>query len=154
VVSKIRPLEIITKKQTEYLALTGAATKIELTPLQPSFKSFAGNAPQALNHSLLRPYLWEVPASSMLPLCIELFLYQLLLLIFIFFRREDEDPANKPFLLFAICFTLSVFMVIGYIVPNLGSLVRYRSLYLPLIITPLLCCMNWEKLAKSFKIKK
>jgi len=151
---KIDPPGIITKKQTEYLALTGAATKIELTPLQPTFKSFASNAPQALNHALLRPYIWELPVRSMLPLCIELFIYQLLLLVFIFFRSKDADPANIPFLFFATCFTISVLLIIGYIVPNLGSLVRYRSLYLPLLITPILCSLDWERLTGIFKIKK
>lgn len=154
VLSKIKPLDIITKKQTEYLALTGAATKIELNPLQPTFKSFAVNTPQALNHSLLRPYLWEAPVNSLLPLCIELFLYQLLLLVFFFFKRKDINPGNRPFLIFAICFTLSVFLIIGYVVPNLGSLVRYRSIYLPLLITPLLCCLDLDKLAMLLKIKK
>lgn len=153
-ISKIEPLNIITQKQTDYLQLTGAATQIKLTPLQPTFISFVTNAPQALNHSLLRPYLWEVPVKSMIPLCIELFLYQLLLLIFILFRRKDLTPANKPFILFAIFFVLSVFLIIGYIVPNLGSLVRYRSLYLPLIITPILCAADWAKLATFLKIRK
>ena len=153
IVSTIKPLEIITKKQTEYLELTGASTQIKLTPLQPTFKSFAGNAPEAINHSLLRPYLWEVPVKSMLPLCIELFFYQLLLLIFIFFRRKDFNPANSLFILFAIFFTLSVFLIIGYIVPNLGSLVRYRSVYLPLIITPILCSFDWDKFLSVLKLK-
>ena len=153
IVSTIKPLEIITKKQTEYLELTGASTQIKLTPLQPTFKSFAGNAPEAINHSLFRPYLWEVPVKSMLPLCIELFFYQLLLLIFIFFRKKDFNPANNPFILFAIFLTLSVFLIIGYIVPNLGSLVRYRSLYLPLIITPILCSFDWDKFLSVLKLK-
>ena len=154
VVDKIKPLEIITIKQSEYLKLPGAATKIELTPLQPTFKSFATTAPQALNHSLMRPYFWELPVKSLLPLCIELFLYQVLLVLFIFFRRKDALKANSSFLLFATFFTLSVFLLIGYIVPNLGSLVRYRSLYLPLIITPLLCCVEWNKLPGINLIKK
>jgi hypothetical protein len=146
VVPKIKPVEIIIAKQTEYLNLEKAATQIELTPLQPTFKSFASNTPQAINHSFLRPYLWELPVRSILPLSVELFFYQFLMLLLIFFRRKDFDQALLPFLLFAIFFVFSVFLIIGYIVPNLGSLVRYRSLYLPLVITPILCFINWEKL--------
>lgn len=153
-VPKIKPLTIITAKQTEYLKLQGAATQIELTPLKPTFKSFASHAPQAINHSFLRPYLWELPVKSILPLSIELLGYQILMLLLIFFRRKDSDPVQKPFLLFSCIFVISVFLIIGYIVPNLGSLVRYRSLYLPLIITPALCYVNWEKLrGKSQFIK-
>ncbi|MEP7238555.1 MAG: hypothetical protein ABI685_11840 [Ferruginibacter sp.] len=154
IINKIQPPEIIVKKQTEYIQLPVAATQIKLTPLQPTFISFAANAPQALNHSLLRPYLWELQVNSLLPLCIELFFYQLLFVLFIFYRRKDTNFADKPFLYFAIFFTLHVFLFIGYIVPNLGSLVRYRSLYLPFIITPLLCYLDWNKLATALKIKK
>ena len=153
VVQKIKPLQIITAKQTEYLKLQQAATQIELTPLQPTFKSFAVNAPQALNHIFLRPYIWELPVKAILPLSIELLGYQILFLLLIFFRRKDFNPVNKPLLLFILFFIITTFLIIGYIVPNLGSLVRYRSPYLPLIITPFLCCIDWGRLASKFQVK-
>jgi hypothetical protein len=153
VLHKIKPLEIIIAKQTEYLKLEKAATQIELTPLLPSFKSFASNAPQAINHSFLRPYIWELPVRSVLPLSIELLGYQVLILLLVFFRRKDLPPPNKPFLVFVLFFCISVFLIIGYIVPNLGSLVRYRSLYLPLLITPVLCSIDWEKLLGRTQVK-
>ena len=152
-VHKIKPLEIIIAKQTAYLKLEQAATQIELTPLHPAFKSFASNAPQAINHSFLRPYIWELPVKSILPLSIELLAYQFLILLLVFSGRNDFKAFNKPFLLFSLCFIFTVFLIIGYIVPNLGSLVRYRSLYLPIIITPVLCCVNWKNLAAKFQIK-
>lgn len=142
-VPNIRPMDIIIAKQNEYLKLEKAATQMALTPLQPNFKSFVTNAPQAVNHAFLRPYLWELPVKTMLPLCIELFACQVLMILFIFFRRRNFDPFNKTYLLFAVFFILTVFTITGYIVPNLGSLVRYRSIYLPLIITPLLCLLKW-----------
>ena len=151
IVPKIKPLEIIIVKQTEYLKLQGAATQIELTPLQPTFKSFAFNAPQAINHIFLRPYIWELPVKSVLPLSLELLGYQFLILLLIFFRGRDFDFAQKPFLLFVCFFIVSVLLMIGYIVPNLGSLVRYRSLYLPLIITPVLCYVDWQKIKNIFQ---
>ncbi len=140
---KVQPMELVVKKQTEYLELTGAATSIKLTPLQPGFKSFAMNAPEALNHSLLRPYLWEMPVAQIIPLSIELFIYQLLFILLIFYRKRRSAFNDKDILLFIVFFTASVFLLIGYIVPNLGSLVRYRSLYLPFLITPLLCWIDW-----------
>jgi hypothetical protein len=153
VISKIKPLEIITSKQTEYLKLPKAATEIELTPLVPTFKSFVASTPQAMNHSLVRPYLWEMPVRSILPVSLELFIYQILFLLFIFFRRSMIKHEQRPFLFFSLFFLLTVFLMIGFIAPNLGSLVRYRSLYLPLMITPFLCYIDWEKLASKFQIK-
>jgi hypothetical protein len=153
VAPKIKPLEVIIAKQTEYLKLKKAATQIELTPLQPTFKSFAVNTPQAINHIFLRPYIWELPVKSILLLSIELLGYQFLILLLIFFRRKEFDHINKAFLFFVLFFIISAFLIIGYIVPNLGSLVRYRSLYLPFIITPILCYLDWQKLKSNFQFK-
>ncbi len=151
-ISAVKPLEIITQKQYEYLHLPKSETEINLPQLQPNFKSFAINAPQSFNHVLLRPYIWELPVKSLLPLNIELLIYQLLFLAFLFFRIKETNGAN-PFIYFAVAFTLTIFLLIGYIVPNLGSIVRYRSLYLPLIIIPLLCSIDLDKMKAIVKIK-
>ena len=152
-IKAVKPLELITQKQFDYLHLEKPKTEIGLTPLAPNFKSFAANTPEAFNHVLLRPYLLELPVKSLLPLNIELLFYQLLFFVFLFFRRRGTTDSNTPFIYFAVFFTLTIFLLIGYIVPNLGSIVRYRSLYLPLVITPLLCSIEWEKVKKTFKIK-
>jgi len=142
--TKIDPMQIVIKKQADYMELKGAATQIELTPLKPNFKSFIANAPQALFHSVLRPAPGEQPLKSLLPFSLELFLYLFLVLMLVFFRNKDL-PADKGFLFFILFFCFTIFLIIGYIVPNLGSLIRYRSLYLPLIITPVLCSLNWKR---------
>ena len=151
-VRKIDPLEIIIQKQTEYLKLPTSETQINLSPLSPNFKSFAANAPESINHLLLRPYLWELPVKTLLPLNIELAIYQLLFILFLFFRRKEENSATASFLYFAVFFTLTVFLLVGYIVPNLGSIVRYRSLYLPLVITPLICMIDWRRITGWIKM--
>jgi len=148
------PLEIISQRQSDYLSLGPSATQIELKILSPDLKSFMSNTPQALNHVLMRPYLTELPVSSILPLGIELAFYQFLLLLFLFFRRKNPDPANRSFLYFALFFSFSGLLLIGYIVPALGALVRYRSLYLPFIITPLICQVDWGKIKRLIQVKK
>lgn len=151
--SKIEPMQLVITKQTEYAELTGAETQIAVTALQPNFKSFAMNAPEALNHSFLRPYLFELPVLSLLPLNIELLIYQLLFILLIFWRVKNAGFDDRHYLWFAVFFILSAFLLIGYVVPNLGSLVRYRSIYLPLIITPLICQINWPFLKRKLYIK-
>ncbi len=146
IITRINPPGIIAQKQAAYKSLPVAATQIELTPLQPTFKSFAANAPQTLGHALFLPYPGMQPVSSLLPFSLELFFYLFLLFLLIFFRRKDAVADNKSFLFFVLFFTLTVFLFIGYIVPNIGSLVRYRSLFLPFIITPVLCYLDWERL--------
>jgi hypothetical protein len=151
--SKIDPPGIIVQKQTAYKSLPEAATQIGLTPLQPTFKSFASNAPQAMTHVLFLPYPGVQPVNSLLPFSFELFLYLFLLLRLHFYIRKGPGLINKPFLFFVLFFTFTVFLFIGYIVPNIGSLVRYRSLFFPLLITPLLCCMDWKSIKISFELR-
>ena len=145
ITTKINPPVIIAQKQAAYKSLPVAATQIELTPLQPTFKSFAVNAPEALTHVLLLPYPGQQPISSLLPFSLELVFYLFLILLLFFFRRKDAAQDNRHFLFFVLFFTCTVFLFIGYIVPNMGSLIRYRSLFFPFIITPILCSLKWGK---------
>jgi len=150
----VQPLHTVIQKQADYFTLpSNAVTNIRLDTLRPAFGSFAMNAPQAFNHSFLRPYINEVPAVTLIPFSIEIFIYELLLLLLIFFKRRDGIK-TQPFTLFCLFFTITIYLFIGYIVPNLGAIVRYRSIYLPLLITPVLCNINWDIIAAIIKIKK
>ncbi len=152
-ISNINPLKTVTQKQADFFTLPKAATQIRLDTLYPTFKSFLKNSPQAFNHLLLRPYLTELPSKSLLPIKLELLVYQVAFVIFLFFKREKQDRESDPFILFGVFFALSMFLFIGYIMPNLGSLIRYRSIYLLFLITPIICKIGWEKLFKVFKLK-
>lgn len=127
-------------------------TDIYLNTLYPNFRSFVNNTPQALNHSMMRPYITETITKTLIPFALELLFYQALLILFLLFRRKTGTL--HPFILFGIFFSLVVFLNIGYTIPNIGSIIRYRSLYLPFLITPLLCLINWEKIAQLIQFKK
>ena len=151
--SKLNLPASISKKQWDFKHLPTASTYIALDSLAPTFKSFALNAPQAINHSLLRPYLKDIKLSkALLPQAIELFFYELLLLIFIFFKNKTGKP--DTFILFSLFFSLSVLLIIGYTIPIIGAIVRYRSIYLPFLITPIVCNTNWGKIKVALQIKK
>ncbi len=148
----VNPLEVIARRQADYLQLPISATPLHMDTLQPYISSFLYHAPQALNHVLMRPYITELPSVILLPMNIELLIYQLLFLVFIFFHEKRNKQAKANVLLFMLCFTFTVFLFIGYIIPNLGSLIRYRSIYLPFIIAPLLCGIDWKKIYANNKL--
>lgn len=154
VIPSVDPMQTIVQKQTDYRGLSKvkSATIIELDTLNANAGSFIKLAPQALNHAFMRPYLFELPSPILLPMNIELLFYQLLLILLIFGYRRNNNPDRGAFIGFLLFFCLVVFLFIGYIVPNLGSLVRYRSTYLPLLITPLVCSIDWYKWARLFKL--
>ncbi len=155
VTGSFNPMEAVTKKQEAFFMLDKATTQVPLDTLHPVFSSFAKNAPQAFNHSFIRPYITDVSSSSLLPVIVETFSYQLLLLGFLFFRDANGlQQKHKAFITAGLFFAFSIFLFIGYIVPNMGSIVRYRSIYLVFLITPLLAGIDCEKLISSVKIKK
>ena len=153
IVPTVDPLKTVTDKQAAFFTLPVASTQIKLDTLYPNFKSFVSNAPQAFNHLLLRPYPVELPAKSLLPINIELILYQILFIFFLFLKTGREESENNAFTFFGIFFALTMFLFIGYIMPNLGSIIRYRSIYLPFLLTPVICGIQWRKMTTHFKLK-
>ena len=132
-----QPLKIITQRQQDFLDLPYASSQLDTHILKPTLESFGRNAVQATDHALLRPYIWEYPTKFLIPLAIELFMYELLFIMMLIAYKKKNSPG--PFLLYGLLISFPMLLFTGYIVPNIGSIVRYRSLYLPFIITPILC---------------
>jgi hypothetical protein len=133
----------VSMRQSEFLQLNGNS-RIETTQLLPGLKSFVRNLPEAINHSMLRPYPTEIKNITYIPAAIEVILFTILVLLFIIRRK---NIFNHSPVLFGFFFSISILVLIGYIVPFTGAIVRYRSLLLPLLVTPLLCAVDfgWKK---------
>ncbi len=149
----IDPPATVVKKQRDFATTGFAKTAVPLDTLEANFTSFTMNTPQALNHSLLRPYIFEHPGNFIIPMAVELFLYQLFFLLFLCFRVK-EPAGTDPLVILLFLFSLTALVNIGYIVNNLGTIVRYRSLYLPFLISPVLALTDWRKLLRLLNIKK
>lgn len=133
----INPLQIIVQRQQDFIDLPNANSQLEVINLEPTINSFIIHAPQAIANGFLRPAIWNAETRFLVPLAIELHIYILsALLMFIFYKKSESS--GKYFLYWGLFVAFSMILLTGYIVPNTGSLVRYRSLYLPFIITPIL----------------
>ncbi|MEO8772002.1 MAG: hypothetical protein ABI402_18030 [Ferruginibacter sp.] len=143
-VPSFQPLKIITQKQTDFLNLPTAATQLKTNVLEPGLKSFVKNIPQAIEHGFLRPYLWDTKGNFIFPFALELLFYELLFL-FVLFKNRFKPTLLNPFIIFSIFFAVSMLILTGLIIPNTGSIVRYKSIYLPFLITPLLCAFSCKK---------
>jgi len=145
VIPKFNLMDIVKDKQTSFEKLGHATTRITIDSLNTNFKSFAKNAPISLTNSILRPYLWDTKLTIyLLPFAIELIFYQLLVLLFIFYRNKIF--VYDPVLLFGLFFSISLLLTIGFIVPFIGAIIRYRSIYIPFILTPIICNIDWKKI--------
>ncbi|MEJ7588733.1 MAG: hypothetical protein WKI04_14325 [Ferruginibacter sp.] len=135
----------VVKRKADFVLLGEASTNIAMNELYPTIKSFARNAPQAVNHFLFRPYLWEFSRPAVLLTAIELFFYQVIIVTFIFFRKKNGNSANN-FNLFGYALFLNMMLIIGYTIPNIGAIVRYRSIFWIFILCPLVCNTYWKRL--------
>jgi len=147
--TSINPAGIIAQKQKDFLDIPIARTQIPLDTLLPNNTSLLKIFPQAVNHGFARPYIWESENVFDFLISLELILYFLLSGTAIFLAKKPFI-SPQPFILYGMAVAVCVLLLNGYIVPNFNSLVRYRSIFLPLIITPLLCSLPVFKNVKPY----
>lgn len=135
----------VAARKADFATLELGNTNIAMNDLQPTFKSFILNFPQAINHSLMRPYLWEFRQLPVLLTALELFIYQFMLLVFIFYRKKPSGTIDN-FNIFGLLFLFNMLLIIGYTIPNIGAIVRYRSIFWVLLICPVVCNFDWKRL--------
>ncbi len=137
--------EAVVKRKAEFAIPVAANTNIAMNELYPNIKSFLYNLPQAINHSLFRPYLWEYSNPAVILTALEIFFYQLIFVAYIFFRNKKETM-TQLFNLYGLAFFFTMMLIIGYTIPNIGAIVRYRSIFWIFLLCPLVCSIDWARL--------
>lgn len=139
------PMSIVTRQQ-EFMKLK-ANSAIPMTILEPTFSSFLNNLPQAFNHGFCRPYLSEAKSLFYWPAALEVVLFWILFVLMLF---RPIKPFYLPnVVIFCWLVALIILVVIGYTVPYLGAIVRYKSLVLPFLFTPMIGLIDWKKWSKK-----
>ena len=150
-IKKADPLLIVVNKQQAFFSLGKANTNYQLDSLQTTAKSFVMLTPTALRHSFLSHLPGEFNNIYCNLLSAEIILYWLLFLLMLFYPAKNKFQKNE-FIVFGLVFTFLIFLFTGYITTNAGALIRYRSIYLPFLMVPVLCNINWDRLMnKSIK---
>lgn len=145
--------QYVAARQFSFIQIGKAGTStIPIKPLSPTFKSFLTNAPQAFNHALLRPYVSKILNFEYLPFVLEIFIIEILFLVFLFFRKKKIIV--NPLIYFGLFLSLTMLLITGYTVPIIGAIVRYRSIYLIFLLIPLICYTDWARIKKLIPSKK
>jgi hypothetical protein len=139
-ISSINPLQFIAAKQADYFKLDAGNTKTSLQILEPTATSFLSNTPTALGNIFLKPFLWQKPIT-LLPFAVELIAYYIFIIAFLCKKVWHNLPIPTIYWAVIIGFIFLSFLFIGHIIPNLGAIIRYRSIYLPFILTPVLASL-------------
>ncbi|HEX8462250.1 MAG TPA: hypothetical protein VF623_12505, partial [Segetibacter sp.] len=131
----------VVEKQSEFAKLEGTSS-VKTGELRPDFAGFVRYFPDAIDMAFLRPHLTEAKNFSYIPAALENLFFIIIVVFVVFKGRKKWD---NPVILF--CLTLSIFILLiaGYTITLSGAIVRYRSITLPFLITPLLCLIDFKK---------
>jgi hypothetical protein len=140
--------QAVVDKQQAFLQLQEGNSTVPITELQPTLQSFIKNTPQAITLSAVRPYPSDVNHLLSLAASLETNLLLLFFLLFLFFRKKENLSPNIIYFMVFISFT--ILLAIGFSVNNLGAIVRYRSLVIPLLIVPMAAQTDWKRLKTIF----
>ena len=137
----------VSHRQQEFIAL-GGRTAVAVTPLEANLPSFLHNLPSALSIGFLRPLPLE-GGFRYLPFSLEALAFLLLLIFTIWTARKYKTPALVPALL---VFGILNWLMIGYTVPNIGAVIRYRSITSPFLFSALFIWLNTRPTITNNKI--
>ncbi len=138
-IPSLNPVAIMAGKQADFFALPQASSQLPTDTLHSTTISLIKNTPQAFVHGFVEPMPWKYPGDPLMLLGLEAFLILALILYWLF---KNDTTGAHPITWFCIAVAIPLIMFAGYIVPNAGSIVRYRAIYLPWLLIPLLISLR------------
>jgi hypothetical protein len=138
---------MLSARQHEYQALTGNS-RIALPLLEPDWTGLVSIFPEALFNGLFQPLPGAGGQKVYLFFSLELLTIWIIMIIALtttFIRKTSSisfPRTARSWQFAAIFFALSGMLLIGYIVPFVGAIVRYRSIYLPFLLAPCLTTLR------------
>lgn len=128
-------LQVITEKQHEFQQLEGGS-KVFLPLLQADWYHFMTVLPYAILNGFFQPLPGSGGQVIYLAFSVELIILWLIICRGLFRRPGNLNPPDKGFNLFCLFLSLSGLLLIGYTVPFVGAIVRYRGIFWPFLLAP------------------
>lgn len=129
-----------------------AGSGYTLGELDGSWESMVVLAPQAINVSLFRPYLWEVKNPFMLLASLESLLLIVITVYVIFSIRMNILVSLKnPTILFCLIFSLVFAFAVGVSTFNFGTLMRYKIPLMPYYLLALIFMKDYANRERKFE---
>ncbi len=145
--------EKVAERQHEFIRLTGGSY-VESDTLRPTFRSYLNNLPQSAAHVFLRPYPFERNSMLFQGSALETYFCLFLFVVSILFiQKEFRKYLTHPFILTCLFFSLANYLLIGYTVPFIGAIVRYKSIFEVLLLAVAVVLTDWQRLKKFLRIR-
>jgi hypothetical protein len=146
----------ITAYDIRYWTGRDAGSGYSLGELDGTWESMVRLAPQAINVSLFRPYIWEVRNPLMLLSAFEsIALLGLTLYVIFRARLKLVKAITDPTVLFCLTFSVLFAFAVGISTFNFGTLARYKIPLLPFYVMALVLILdqvNKERKEVAFDI--
>lgn len=130
--------------------LIPSGSKFDVTPLEPSVWGLLKNAPEALHNALFRPWIFQARGMFDLFAALEsLVILIFMVLCMLLHQRLTVSQKN----VFWMCLTFSVLtlLLIGWVTPVAGAIVRYRALAYPLFLPAILLLLSTDKIPSKWR---
>jgi hypothetical protein len=138
--------QAVVNKQQEFKKLTAGGSTIPMKDLEPTAVSFLKNTPQAINLSTIRPYPSDVRHILSLAAALEINVLLFIFALFLFCRINGNSLQARNLMYFCVFFSVTLLLAIGFSVNNLGAIVRYRSVIMPLLVIPMIAQIDWKRI--------
>ncbi len=125
--------QYIIERRLEFQELE-ANSRLTMRPLEPNFFSFVKAIPEAIRNVFLRPLPGEGGKKVYLIFSIELIGWWILLLILLIKGRRQPFQNIPLFSWSLLWFGIANLLIIGYTITNIGAIIRYRSVFMPLLL--------------------
>jgi hypothetical protein len=137
VVYKGNALESISIKQHSFESLKNSNTSFSIENFNPQLQYFVTHLHSAFFRTLLVPFHLTSFNNYQAIFIIEN-IYILLLLVYLLFNINFNSFISNPLAIWHFIFAISIMVLIGFVVSNIGASVRYRSLPLLFLFLSLL----------------
>lgn len=143
----------VTAYDIRYYTGRNAGSGYSIGELDGSLGSTIALAPQALNVSLFRPYLWEVKNPLMLLSALESLALLVTVLCLVFKRNVSAFKSlATPNVIFLLMFALVFSFGVGVSTFNFGTLVRYKIPMLPFFVVALILIFDYSNKLRKFAV--
>lgn len=146
-------VNVLYNSRQEFLALLGGS-KFYVAPLEPNLWDFVRYAPMALFNMVMRPLPYEIKTGlqflAFLEFCLLVFLFVLSL---IFSKNGASIGKRQSFYWFAWTYAFFNYLLIGVLMDNSGTIVRYRSVALGLVFWLVIERIDVAELKKYLGLK-
>lgn len=126
--------ELLSQRQLMFLAEKGGSSIPDVVPFEATFWGVLSTLPMAVLNILGRPFLWDCNDVLQLMASLEILSF-VVLLIFALSCKKPAAQATNPLLFFLLAYTVSNLVLVGLLVYNIGTLVRYRAISLGILST-------------------